>query len=498
MEFNIYGDGCEHERLVAPIKKFPNVHIHKRTLTHEQIADAHKQNGIALFATRYDSQAVSSCEAAMSGLVVISSKNPGVEQEINPEFGTLCETENYIEYADKIEELYYDKEKFLDLSKKMHDYLMSIYAYDSTIQKEIDIFKEDEKKEIVKQTYPEQDDDILLTIAIPSYNVGKYLKNGVLSLINNKYANKLEILIINDGSKDNTAIIGKELEQLTTVNGKSIVKLVDKENGGHGSTINEGIKRARGKYFKLMDGDDYFATEELEKLLEILEHEDTDIILNNYVEDFSETCTTNVMKLYEFMIPGIKYYMDDLCIPEYGFKTWGPLLSTSTYRTEMLRKGNFKITEHCFYVDMELNLYAIINAKTVKYYPLDLYFYYLGRQGQSMSRESYTKNYKHHEKVTLKLLQEFTTNPNIGEVKKEYLKNNMIIPMVGSQYYIETEYLDKRKPFYEFDKKMRQYSEIYNDPIIATKRIKFHRISRGYLIKLMHIRDNIIRIIRRK
>ena len=98
---------------------------------------------------------------------------------------------------------------------------------------------------------------------------------------------KVEVLIINDGSKDNTAEIGRELERLTTIDGKSIVKLVDKPNGGHGSTINKGIELARGKYFKLMDGDDYFDTLELMKLIQKLENETADIILTNYVEDSS-------------------------------------------------------------------------------------------------------------------------------------------------------------------------------------------------------------------
>ena len=124
MEFSIYGDGNIHEKLVLPIKDFPNVHIYKKFLTHEEIRKMHAENGIGLFATRFDTQAVSSCEAAMSGCVVISSKDVGTCEYIDEGLGTFCETENIKEYADLIEKLYNEPKTFKTLSKKMHESVM--------------------------------------------------------------------------------------------------------------------------------------------------------------------------------------------------------------------------------------------------------------------------------------------------------------------------------------------------------------------------------------
>lgn len=491
LEFNIYGEGSEHNVLLAPIRKFSNVHIYNRFLSHDEIAEAHKQNGIALFATRYDSQAVSSCEAAMSGLVVVSSFNPGVIQEINPEYGTLCDTENYVEYADKIEELYKNPDLFIELSKKMHDFVYDKYCYQKTIQKELDIFKEDDKKEVPKILYKKQEKPIL-TIAIPSYNVGKFLRNGVFSLINHELSNKLEILIINDGSKDNTSEIGKELEELTKIDGESIVKLINKENGGHGSTINKGIELATGKYFKLMDGDDFFETEELKKLIELLENEDSDIVLNNYIEDFASDNTRKINKNYEFMIPGIQYKIDDLCYPGYGFKEWGPLLSTSTYKTEMLKNANFKITEKCFYVDMELNMYTFINAETITYYPLDLYVYYIGREGQSISTESLRRNCDMHRKMTINLMKIYSKNPQLSEEKKRYIEQKLILKMIKAHYYVCIDLFRNGKKFREFEKELRKYPKFYNNPCILSRKVKFNRIFNGHLL-LMRWPINVIK-----
>lgn len=494
LEFNIYGDGSEHDKLLSVVHQFSNVHIYKGFLSHEEIASIHKNNGIALFPTRYETQGVSALEAAMSGLVVVTGNVAAVPESFDSKFNMLCEQEDYIQYADKIEELYNNPEEFCRLSKEMYEDVKSKYNTDEIINKELNMLKNDQSL-YWNIEIPEQKEK-LLTIAIASYNVEKYLANGVLSLIKSKVAENLEVLIINDGSKDKTAEIGKQLEELTTVNGKSIVKLVDKENGGHGSAINKGIELATGKYFKLMDGDDYFDTEALEELVEHLKNEDVDMILNNYVEDLAVTSTKNVKSLYEFMVPGMKYYLEDLCDEVYGFREWGPLLSTSTFRTKMLKDANFKISEKCFYVDMELNTYAFINAKTIKYYPLDIYIYYIGRVGQSVSRDSYARNYKNHEHVTLKLIEEYYNNNTITENKKRYLMRKIIMPLTKCQYLVTTEFLNNGVGFRSFDKQLKKYPEIYKK--MEGKRIFVHRITRGHLIKLVHIIDSILRRIIRK
>ncbi len=489
LEFNIYGDGKMHDLLTAPVKKFKNVHIHKKFLSHSEMADMYRENGIALFATRYDSQAVASCEAAMSGCAVITSKGVGVSQFIDEKIGTYCETENVKEYADKIEEFYYDEKKFLDVSKKMHECVKKTCGYDQTIKKDIELI-EKAKPVPIDDYQIKKVEDPILTIAIPSYNVAKYLKNGVHSLLNQKYANKLEILIINDGSKDNTAEVARELEKYGKVGGKQVVKLIDKENGGHGSTINKGIELARGKYFRLMDGDDYYISTELEKFIERLEHEDADIVLTNYIEDFSISGEKNVVRHYEFMKPYVQYNLNDMSYEGYGFLPWGPLLSTSTYKTEKLRAANFKIDEHCFYVDMEYNFIGYIACDTVTYYPLDIYNYYLGRVGQSVSKESYTRNCPHHEKVCIRLVSEFERlKDQIPEEKKRYLIRQIIIPMCKTQYEIAMEYFKNNKNFNSFDKKLKEYPEFYHMNEIAGKRVRLHRRTGGLLIRF----DSIIK-----
>ncbi|HJP81597.1 MAG TPA: glycosyltransferase [Candidatus Saccharimonadales bacterium] len=330
----------------------------------------------------------------------------------------------------------------------------------------------------------ERDEKPLLTITVPSYNCEKFLMNGILSLINHPLAHRLEILIVNDGSKDKTAEVGRRLEELVNTGKLPVVRLIDKENGGHGSTINAGIREATGKYFRLMDGDDYFYTENFEKLLRLLEKEDSDIVLTNYVEDFAITATKNTPALYDFMTPGLQYNVGSMNYEGYGFWLWGPLLPTNTYKTQLLKDANFKIDENSFYVDMEYNFITYAKAETVTYYPLDIYNYYLGRPGQSMSRESMIRNVRHHEKVTLRLLEELEKRRDSIDLNKQhYLINRLIIPMCKTQYYIVTELFKDGEHFKSFDEKLKQYPEFYNNPEIAGKIVRLHRKTGGASVR---------------
>lgn len=487
MEFSIYGDGEIHDKLLMPLKNFSNVHIYKKFLSHEEIRKMHQKNGIGLFATRFDTQAVSSCEAAMSGCVVISSKNVGTCEYIDEKIGTYCNTENIKEYADLIEKLYNEPAVFKKISKEMHESVMKTCSYNYSIKKDLDLIKN--FNAIEKIDVPNIKKQPTLSIVIPSYNVAKYIKGGVQSLLRSKYASDLEIIIVNDGSKDNT--VEKSNELLENYHGKSpIVRIVDKENGGHGSTINKGIELATGKYFRLMDGDDYYITEELDKLIEKLKTEDSDIVLTNYIEDFAITAIYNPVKFYINLTPGTKYNLDEMYYNgnEYGFINFGPLLPTSTYKTSILKNAKFKIDEHCFYVDMEYNMIGYINAQTVVYYPYDIYNYYLGRPGQSISREAYKRNILHHEKVCLRLVDYYTKKEKeLSNNKKNYLKKCIIYPMCKRQYELTTELFKDNKNFKTFDSQLKQYPEFYNNPEIAGRRIKLHRKTNGKLIRINKI-----------
>ena len=488
LEFDIYGDGPLHTEIVAPLLQFENVHIHRRFLSHEEIREVHKTHVIALFPTRFDSQAVSSCEAASSGCAVVTSDIRGVRQLIPDDLGVMCQTENYREYADVIEKMYYDPDYFLWVAQRESESIQSKFDHAHTIEKEIEMFREEKDEPYF--SFGDIYENPVLTVVVPSYNVEKYLRGTVVSMLDQKNANKIEILIVNDGSKDRTAEIGRELEQLTTVGGRSIVRLIDKENGGHGSTINVGIAQARGKYLKVVDGDDTVDSEEFAKLIDILENENSDVVLNNYIEDFAETNVANIKKIYTQLKPCVQYRFEDVCYPNYGFSTWGPILSCSSYRTDMLRRADFKLSEKTFYVDMELNINVAIHCDTVTYYDLDIYRYLLGRVGQSVTAASYKRNFKHHENVCINMIETYYRfRDTLPQSKRDYIVDHLIFPMVRAQYEIAMNYRKEVSAFNSFDRRLHAYPEIYNrTDKIPIKNLKLYRATRGLLVPVRGLR----------
>ena len=492
LEFNIYGTGDYYDTLLAPLKQFKNVHFYPYFMTHEQIAKVHQQNGIGLFATRYDAQGVSMCEAAMSGLAIVSSQNDAIAEFLPSESGFLCETEDAVAYADAIEKLYKSPILFRSLCRQCHDKVNRLCSFDATIQKEIDMIHAgmlaNKPAVAVEQSFGEK----VLSVIIPSYNVSAYLFHGVYTMLEHRYRDCVEIIIVNDGSKDQTLAVAKELQHKYS---EQNVKIIDKPNGGHGSTINVGIAVATGKYIRVIDGDDYVNTEDFEKLVEVLKNETSDIVITDYCSDYAVENILQLQKNYSFMLPKKQYVFDDLCYEGYGFSTWGPILATANFKQSIL-KDSFVLTEKSFYIDMEFDAYSIAKAKTIVYYPLDIYRYFIGRTGQSISRQSYCKNYKQHEQVLFNLIK-YVQCSDVSEQKKSYITNKLIFPMLAAHHTILLHFLRSGKAYDAFERKLKEYPAIYNAPCVATRGQRFHRATRGWFVKINPLLLKIKRLIAR-
>ena len=220
----------------------------------------------------------------------------------------------------------------------------------------------------------------VLTISIASYNTEKYIEETVKSLIIEKdYLEKLEIIIVNDGSKDNTSIIAHKLME----EHPESIRVIDKQNGGYGSTINESLAVAEGKYYKLLDGDDWYKTENLKSFIDYLEQEDADLVITPYYE----------VRHNDLLIDthtGIS--SQKVNIDEIEWNNQPLLMHEIAVKTEVLKRANKKIAEKCFYTDSEYVFYCICHSKTVSRYEKPIYRYRLGIEGQSVSLEGIRKH----------------------------------------------------------------------------------------------------------
>lgn len=218
----------------------------------------------------------------------------------------------------------------------------------------------------------------LLTISIAAYNVEKTIEECLDSFLPCRHLKDLEILVINDGSHDRTAEIVAGYEKKYP---KSI-HLVNKENGGHGSTLNKSLELASGKFYKAVDGDDWVDASELDRLCDCLEKTEADLVVDRYKEVYPEH--TQVVDLGKGYALGKVYSFDELFAEKKCGKTIFAMHS-STIRPDRLRAVGMKIQEHCFYADTELIFYIGLAAETVLFADTCAYQYRLGSEGQSVS-----------------------------------------------------------------------------------------------------------------
>lgn len=314
----------------------------------------------------------------------------------------------------------------------------------------------------------------LLTIVIPAYNVEKTLERAILSIVNRKDKNLVEILIIDDGSTDGTYTLGKELSR-TYSNKANNIRIVRKNNGGHGSVINAGIKLAKGRYFKILDGDDELYGKNLDILLKTISSSKSDLVASDYFEKYPDKKIT--VRWGQFRpFKDIKY---DSIISASS----NALLPVSTVKTSILKNSEFLIDEKCFYDDQEYDFLLINEVRTVSYINKPVYIYHLGNPTQSVAIEGFKKNIKSHEKVCLRLLDEYyKVVDELPNNKRNFIHDELLIKLSHQQYRIAIYMKKSRKDFLDFDKELKKYPDIYNDYRVAGRKIRLHRLTRGVLI----------------
>ena len=233
----------------------------------------------------------------------------------------------------------------------------------------------------------------LLTVSVAAYNVADYIRDTLDSLLHPECIDAMEILVVDDGGTDETLSIVKEYEDKYP----NCVFGIHKENGGYGSVINTSIRRATGKFFKQLDGDDWFETENLPAFLELLRRIDADYVVTP-MRMVNESDGTEVIRDYFEDTPEGTYPFDEM-----DFQKISPM-HCSCFRTELLQKHDITITEHCFYTDVELVNRPVPYLNSIGIFHKPIYVYRVGREGQSVSKTGIRKHYKEHENGHINLL----------------------------------------------------------------------------------------------
>ena len=311
----------------------------------------------------------------------------------------------------------------------------------------------------------------LLTVSVAGYNVENYLAENLDSIVRSKYLDEIEVFVVDDGATDGSLAIARKYEEMYP----DSIHAVHKENEGYGSTVNYSLAHATGRYFRLLDGDDWFDTDGLDRLIEHI---------REYTPDWIVTKTVRVQdgvgKLDDPDPVWVKYadqpQMNIFDVPaDFQVGMW-----ESTFRTELAKEHMEQIPNHTLYTDALAICYPLAYAETVSFLNVPLYCYRLGRSGQSVSRESRIKHYQEQIDV-VDLIKKYYVQADVAHkaplIRRRftaYYKWQILVLMLLPASKENLDYIKR----IEKDAK-QNYPDFYND-IKETKNVQLLRAT-GYL-----------------
>lgn len=226
----------------------------------------------------------------------------------------------------------------------------------------------------------------LLSIIIPSYNMEKYLDKCIQSCLvdDNGLRNQLDIIVVNDGSRDRTSEIAHAWAQMYP----DVVRVIDKENGNYGSCINAALPFATGRFIKILDADDSFDKELFQGFLGVLASApvDVDVAIFDYVFVNERGSVLSTMK-YNFPEDRV-FSVEEMA----QMTPCMVYMNVIAYRRQILQDVGYQQLTGISYTDLEWNFIPMSRVKKCIYYPKPVHRYLCGREGQTTDPAVYRKN----------------------------------------------------------------------------------------------------------
>ena len=331
----------------------------------------------------------------------------------------------------------------------------------------------------------------VLTIVVPVYNTEQYLSKCLDSLIVKENKELIEVLVVIDGSPDNSLQIATEY----SLKYPDLFRVINKENGGHGSCCNRGIQEAKGKYIKFLDSDDWFELETLSYLIHYLKNVDVDVFFTKSVKELIyENRTQNYGCNFNYSNEII--CIEDLEIPIDTNYPHFFTLADCGFKTNMLHNLKITFSEKCSFDDTFLYFAPFINTKKILFINKILYHYLIGRSEQSIISLS---PLKYHQKAQeyikcLKVCNQF--NDTISQNIKLYVKNFAGILIDNCYFSIFNSQNEIQKQLY-----IDLQNTIKKNSLLSQSSSKYHYLLKYipfYIAKLLYtIRKAVKEVVKR-
>ncbi|MCI9261063.1 glycosyltransferase family A protein [uncultured Adlercreutzia sp.] len=265
-----------------------------------------------------------------------------------------------------------------------------------------------------------------ITFAVPCYNSAAYMDHCVESIL--ACGTDIEILLVDDGStKDDTAAIADRWQ----AEYPDIIRAIHQPNKGHGGAVNTGLENATGFYYKVVDSDDWLDAEAMQPLMEYLRSQvnapvPCDMVVANYVYEKVDEGVQKVMGYTNVFPEGYEFGWDEVgtFLPSQYL-----LMHSVYYRTDMLRKMGLKLPEHTFYVDNIFVYEPLVYVRTMRYFDVDAYRYFIGREDQSVNEKVMMGRMDQQLRVTRQMIDNVDPQAVRNRHLRHYLRNYLSMMM---------------------------------------------------------------------
>ncbi len=264
----------------------------------------------------------------------------------------------------------------------------------------------------------------LLSFIIPAYNAAPFLGKCLNSMLCPEVLDKLDILIVNDGSADDTAAIAQGYCDRYP----DCVRLITQKNKGHGGALNTGIAAAGGKFIKVIDADDWVETENLPAFLEALENCCSDVVLTHHFTRNIANGQTRLWKSYPGSFGAALSMEEVMARPNDFFRSL--TFHGITYRLDFYRREGIALSQHIFYEDQEYSTVPCCSARSITCLDLFIYNYRIGDLNQSMSDANQLKRLSHSETVLRRLLAEYAAR-ELSPAGKAFFQTKLKVFILG-------------------------------------------------------------------
>ncbi len=221
----------------------------------------------------------------------------------------------------------------------------------------------------------------ILSIIIPAYNMEQFVAGCLNSILRTQSLAEVEIIIVNDGSRDGTLRIANSYAGRYA----DSIRVIDKSNGNYGSTVNAALPLARGKYVRILDADDLFDGGRIgDYIAELKRVEGADMVISPFMEVRGKSLRRIGYNIYsrKRYKTGVLYDAEQI-FAEGEIRFF--MMHGICYRTDLLREMHYRQSEGISYTDQEWVFYPLFRLRKIAFTDVALYHYTLGREGQTMA-----------------------------------------------------------------------------------------------------------------